>query len=227
VSVIYTTADGSARAPTDYARVSGRLVFAPGETSKTIPVAVVGDTGVEADETFSLRLSSPVGATLARSTATVTIANDDAAGAAPAVSVASASVREGNTGRPSLRFTLTLAAPATATLTFGVETVDGSARAGADYVALRDGQTVTFRKGQQTATVVVSAIANQIADGDRSFTLRVTSAGTPVATATGTIRDDDAAAALRTAAFASLAASGSLSGDSSSSAPSTSRLVRR
>jgi hypothetical protein len=47
-------------------------------TSKYVPVAVNGDATFETNETFALTLSSPVGATIARATATGTIVNDDA-----------------------------------------------------------------------------------------------------------------------------------------------------
>jgi hypothetical protein len=85
VTVGYATADGTASAPEDYTAASGTLTFAPGETAKTVSVAVVGDTLVEGDETFSLVLSGPVNATLAgalaTATATATISNDDVRGA--------------------------------------------------------------------------------------------------------------------------------------------------
>ena len=83
VSVAYATADGTATAGTDYTATSGTIVFAPGQTSRTVAVAVVGDTTYEADETFTLTLSNPVNATLGTATATGTITNDDAAKAAP------------------------------------------------------------------------------------------------------------------------------------------------
>jgi hypothetical protein len=65
VSVTYATADGTANAPSDYAAASGSLTFNPGETSKTISVAVVADLAIEQDETFSLTISGSVGATIA------------------------------------------------------------------------------------------------------------------------------------------------------------------
>jgi Calx-beta domain-containing protein/hemolysin type calcium-binding protein len=83
VSVAYATADGTAKAGSDYTATSGRLVFAPGETSKTVAVPILGDTVFESDETFSLTLSNPANATLGTATATGAITNDDAATATP------------------------------------------------------------------------------------------------------------------------------------------------
>lgn len=77
VTVRYSTANGTATAGSDYNAASGTVTFAPGQTSRTITVAVLGDTTVEANETFSVVLSTPAGATIATSTATGTITNDD------------------------------------------------------------------------------------------------------------------------------------------------------
>ena len=77
ISVNYTTSDGTATVPADVAAASGTLRFAPGETSKAVQVAVVGDTIYEPDETFAVALSNPVNATIAVASATGTIENDD------------------------------------------------------------------------------------------------------------------------------------------------------
>jgi Calx-beta domain/RTX calcium-binding nonapeptide repeat (4 copies) len=78
VTVAYATADGTANAGADYTASSGTLVFAAGQTSKTVAVPIVGDTAYEPDETFTLTLSNPVNATLGTATATGTITNTDA-----------------------------------------------------------------------------------------------------------------------------------------------------
>ena len=57
VTVNYATADGTATvADHDYVAASGTLTFAPGETTKTITIEVVGDTTPELDETFFVNL---------------------------------------------------------------------------------------------------------------------------------------------------------------------------
>uniref|UniRef100_UPI0035579B4F Calx-beta domain-containing protein n=1 Tax=Falsiroseomonas oryziterrae TaxID=2911368 RepID=UPI0035579B4F len=58
---------------------AGTVSFAPGETSQTIAVQVAGDTTVEPNETFTLTLSNPTGATIANASTTATITNDDVA----------------------------------------------------------------------------------------------------------------------------------------------------
>ena len=58
VTVNYVTADGTATtANNDYLATFGTLTFAPGETTKTITVEVVGDITGEQDETFYVNLS--------------------------------------------------------------------------------------------------------------------------------------------------------------------------
>jgi hypothetical protein len=79
VMVDYATADGTAKAGSDYTSASGTLTFRPGETAKTIPVSIIGDTSIELDETFSVTLSNPVNAKIARGAGTETIKNDDTA----------------------------------------------------------------------------------------------------------------------------------------------------
>ena len=75
VSVRYRTADGSARAVADYAPAHGAVRFAPGETAKTVAVAVVKDTHDEGSETMTLTLYRPSGASVGDGAATGTIVN--------------------------------------------------------------------------------------------------------------------------------------------------------
>ena len=79
VTVRADTADGTATlADNDYVQVLNQTVtFNPGETAKVVTVSVVGDLQVELNETFSLDLSNPVGATIADGTGVGTILNDD------------------------------------------------------------------------------------------------------------------------------------------------------
>lgn len=79
VTVSWTTANGTAKAGSDYVRGSGTTTFAAGQTAATLRVRVKGDRGREADETFRVVLSDPVNARLSATaaTATGTIVNDD------------------------------------------------------------------------------------------------------------------------------------------------------
>jgi hypothetical protein len=66
ISVNFATVTGTAGVG-DFQARSGTLVFAPGETAKTVIVTTNNDLRIEATETFSLNLSGPTGgATIAR-----------------------------------------------------------------------------------------------------------------------------------------------------------------
>lgn len=97
VTVGYATSNGTATAGSDYTAASGTVTFAAGETSKVVNVTVAGDTTAESNETLTLTLSSPSGATIADGTAIGTITNDDVA-PLPALSINDVTVSEGNPG---------------------------------------------------------------------------------------------------------------------------------
>ena len=89
VTVAYATADGpsanGAAAGEDYTAASGTLAFKPGETEKTVAVAVAGDVLGEGAETLTLALSDATGASIGDGEATGTIG----ASAGPAALTAS------------------------------------------------------------------------------------------------------------------------------------------
>jgi hypothetical protein len=64
VAVEYAATDGTAVAGVDYEPLAGTLNFAPGVTTRVIPIRIIRDTLVEGDETFTLFLRNPVGARL-------------------------------------------------------------------------------------------------------------------------------------------------------------------
>src|SRR6266540_465082 len=77
VTVAFATASGSAIGGLDFAPTNGTAQFSAGQTNQTLRVAVLGDTLFEGNESFSILLSAPVNATLARTTATAVILDDE------------------------------------------------------------------------------------------------------------------------------------------------------
>ena len=76
-SVDYFTTEVTANELRDYNAAIGKLQFAPGETAKTLGVLINEDSFVEGNETFTVSLRNPSGATLGTpATATVTIVDD-------------------------------------------------------------------------------------------------------------------------------------------------------
>jgi hypothetical protein len=77
VTVKFATKNGKATAKNDFKAKRGTLTFKPGQTSLVVKVQIVNDKRKERAEKFTLVLSAPVGATLARAGATGTIRDDD------------------------------------------------------------------------------------------------------------------------------------------------------
>ncbi len=73
VSVKYKTLNGTAVQPKDYTRLSGELVFAPGETTKTISIQIKSDNVSEPAEWFDVELNTPQNATISDGLGRVTI----------------------------------------------------------------------------------------------------------------------------------------------------------
>lgn len=196
VTVAYSTANGTATAGSDYTATSGTLTFAPGVTTGKINVAVTGDTIAEPAETFTVKLANPVNATLGTATATGTITNDDVAPITPpTVSLANATVAEGNSGATTMAFTATLSKSSDKIITVGYGTANGTATAGSDYTAASG--TLSFAPGTITQRINVSVIGDTAVEPTETFTLTLSN---PVnvtlgtATATGSITNDDAVA---------------------------------
>ncbi|WP_225173920.1 DUF4082 domain-containing protein [Bradyrhizobium sp. IC4060] len=77
-TVGFTTSNGSALAGSDYTASSGTVTFAAGQVTQTITVPILNDATPENDETFTVTLSNPTGATLgAETTTTVKILDND------------------------------------------------------------------------------------------------------------------------------------------------------
>ena len=77
VTVDYATSDGTAIAGADYTAASGTLTFEPGDTSKTVSVAIADDAEDDGGETLTLTLDNASGAKIGTAAATGTIRDDD------------------------------------------------------------------------------------------------------------------------------------------------------
>jgi Ca2+-binding RTX toxin-like protein len=85
-SVLYSTANGTATAGTDYTPISSSVDFAPGEVAKTVSIPLTDNTTDQPNRNFDVIVSLPPGAEalLAQNTrTTVTIADDDPAPVTP------------------------------------------------------------------------------------------------------------------------------------------------
>lgn len=163
VGISYTTANGTATAPGDYAAVQGELIFDPGQTSKQVTVFVVGDFNNEPTETFTVLLSSPGGASIGDGEGLGTIVNDDLGGAFRFTS-ADYSVSESGSF-------VTITVQRTGGLSSGASvsysTADGTAIAGQDYTAVSG--TLVFAGGQTTQSFIVPITNDGASEGDENF----------------------------------------------------------
>ena len=188
-----SVASGDTAVQADFTAGSGTLNFGVGDTSKTITVATVEDTASEADETFTVTLSSASSGTALPSDATATgsIVNDDVIGA---FAIADASAAEGD----AVTFTVTHTPAATqrVTVDWATSVASGDTAAQTDFTA--GSGTLTFAVGDTSKTFTVATVEDTGVESNETFTAtlsNVAPAGAATlpadATATGTITDDD------------------------------------
>ena len=192
-TVTVSAAPVSPAVANDYTLVGSQLTIAAGETNSTGVVTITATNNavyegnkqvtVSGTATNDQGVSGPADETL-------TITEDDAA---PGLSIADASVDEGDTGSATMTFTVTLAPAAVAPVTVDWATSDGTATAGTDYTA--GNGTLTFDAQDSSKTFTVTVTGDEVDEPNETFTVTLSNAqGATIgkATATGTITDDDA-----------------------------------
>jgi uncharacterized protein (DUF1800 family) len=188
VTVHWATANGTASSASDYVAASGDLTFTPPNKKLTVTVNVNGDTTVENDETFKVKLSAPSGATLGVAEGLGTITNDDK----PALSVSDRTVTEGDSGTLAASFTVSLSQTPLQTATVHWAALNGTAQAPADYAAASG--DLTFDPGIKTQVVTVNVTGDGLVEQDETFKVKLTlPVGATIADSEGlgTIVDDD------------------------------------
>lgn len=190
VEVTYATEDGTAEQPGDYATASGTLTFEAGDTAKTVTVTTVDDTVVEAGgETFTLKLSSPVNATLSGGaselTATGTISDNDASDLTVELSADEIAEAGGQSTVTVKTGGVTYADDQTITLELG-----GTATETADYTV--SAQTLTLTAGSDSVTATVTAEQDSLVEGSETVEIEAKHGTVTSAAQTLTILDDDA-----------------------------------
>src|SRR5262245_35556266 len=164
VTVQYATADDTAHAHGDYQPVRGTLTFPSGEMSAFISVPVFGDATDEPDETFFVRLSSPMNDVIADGLGVGTIVDDDLP---PALSINDASVVEGDVGNIKTQFEVQLSAPSENVVVVNYTTVDATATSPADYQATSG--ALVFAPGETSHLVVVRVNGDTLREGNETF----------------------------------------------------------
>ena len=185
VRVGYRAQNGTAIEDSDFAKIpaDAQVVFAPGETSKTIEVRIVADDIVEPNETFAIQLITPQNATInpQAATGTATIIDDDTA--ALSLSIIPGTFSEA-AGAAAARGVVSRNSPTTAALTVNLSS---SNTAKATVPA-----TVVIPAGQTSADFNVSAVDNAIVDGSKKVTISAKATGLETANLDLTVTDNDA-----------------------------------
>lgn len=155
-TVGYRTVAGTAAAGADYLATTGSLTWTS-PSSQTIHVQVVRDIQPEPDERFVVELFAREGLSIADTTAAGDILDDD--GADPKHPRVEATVNSGICWWPATYCSIGLELNQTprAPVSVRLHTVDGTALAGADYVAVKE-TTVTFPTGVRQADASVQLL---------------------------------------------------------------------
>jgi hypothetical protein len=202
VTVNFSTTDGTATtADNDYTGiVSQTVTFPAGSTaSQTVNVAITNDNKVEANEGYDVSIGSLNAAgrnvTLAASSRTGTINNDDAA----VVTLSGGgSANEGNTGTTPRTFMATLNNPVQGGFSIAYTTNDGTATTANNDYADNDG-TLNFDGTMgETENITVQVNGDFFVEANETFTVElgaITGAPAGVSTAgspqTATITNDE------------------------------------
>ncbi len=188
VSVVLATQAGTASGGSDFYGTSRTLNFAAGETTRTAAVTIIDDGAPESNESFTVRLFSPSGATIGASTAQVTITDNDTGVATLSVNPVSVNESDG-----SVDVAVTLSSPVSNTVTVKFSTQSQTATGGSDFFGKF--QQLSFPAGTTSRTVTVTLVNDAVAESQESFIARIfgaTGAGISNAQANVTINDDDA-----------------------------------
>ena len=165
---------------------------------KELLVEVNGDQKYEKTDTFKLQLFNLFEATFADSLGLGIIINDDAL---PTVTIADASVAEGNIVGGTLTFPVTISNPTMTDLAISYALTDGTAIGSADFDNTAGSDTI--RAGKTSLNISVAVTGDLQVEANETFTItltpeagKTTAAGSDL-TATGTILNDDDASDLK------------------------------
>ena len=186
ITVNFATGDGAALAGEDYESASGQLTFAPDDRSLQVAVRVLDDALDEPDETFSVVLYSPEGASLVDEEGTATVIDDDVS---PVLRIVAA---EGVEGGP-IDFAVTLSGSSGQRVTVDYATSDGTAFTPQDYEAASG--TLEFEPGVLERTITVRSIDDDLHEPTETMTATLSSASganIAISGAEGLILDNDA-----------------------------------
>lgn len=171
VSVNFTTAPDTASSGTDFTPLAGALIIAPGTTSNTITINVIGDTLFEPTEQFFVNLSDPAGGTFGDPSGLGTIVDDDGQ---PTVIISDVSQNEGNAGTTPFTFTVTLSGPSATPVSITWTTAPGTATSGTDFTPASG--TLIIPPAALTGEITINVIGDTAFEANETFFVNLTGA---------------------------------------------------
>jgi hypothetical protein len=171
ITINYATADGSARAGSDYNALTGTLTYTAGQTSKTVAVPVIGDTIDEPNETFTLTLSGALGTVIVgNAVATATITDNDNP---PSIRISDVTVTETDPGATvDAVLTVSLSTASSFPISVNYATTGGTATSNVDYNAASG--TVSFAPGETSKPVTITVVGDVINEVNETINVDLT-----------------------------------------------------
>ena len=210
ISVDWATAvDGSSDAATgdaDFTAASGTLIFAIGETTKTITITLLDDTLGEATETFNVVLSNPTEVVLEDDTGSGTI-RDDESDIAVVFAVSTLHVEEGNNVVVKFRRLVFADLAGTANCYAGLPdhcfdadadpgnvplTINLSVAQVGDFLSGSAPTFITFAAGEKFADLSIPTADDNNVEASGTITVQILQGSGYTALATGTIQGQPA-----------------------------------
>ncbi len=179
----------------DYVSTSGRLTFAPGETSKNIQFTAISDEIDEFDEYVSVLLANSINASIGERAALITIFDDDSA---PTLSIGDVSAPEGSSGDSAFSVPFTLSTMSEKPISFRVVTGGGSATPADDYRV--PAAMFTIPERLSVGAIPITIVGDRIFEPSENFNIRISeSANASIIDGDGslTIENDDVPGTLQ------------------------------
>jgi len=168
VTADYFTRDGTAAAGVKYVATNGALIFADGETSKTIMVPIIDEPIVQGDQLFFVVLTNAGGGATFTGPTTVPVAIvDDDVGISFAAPIYAVSETAGTLSLSVFRQNGT-----NLTTTVRYATTNLTASAGINYVGVTNGM-LTFNPGETAKAIIIQVLRDPKVTGDAQFVMNL------------------------------------------------------
>jgi uncharacterized repeat protein (TIGR01451 family)/uncharacterized delta-60 repeat protein len=171
VTVDYDTSPGTAQPVSDYQPRSGQLTFADGVSVNTFSVPIVPDLDAETNETVTLTLMSPGGATLGtNATAILTIINNNLTNGAFSFTATNYTATESNR---SVTLAVARQFGTGGAVSVDYRTVSGTASNGLDFIAVTN--TLFWANGDSSPKLITDIVLvdDALVEDPETFTVEL------------------------------------------------------